>query len=233
MDIAAAHALLLQDIPEGATHDVESCPLCSSEEIIQKLEAERVDKTYSEDEVKALVTAAVAEKTDALQTELDEIRSGQKAEEVEARITDAKAEADAKVDEIQAKLDAAVLEAEQAKTERDEILAWLKEESETAEREAEISRLREERKAKVAEVASFPEDYVEERAEKWAQMEEEAFEAMLSDYAAITAKSSESTELPKTTAMQAAREPDGKKESAISELLNLRREGVDPRQLVA
>jgi len=199
------------------------------------------DQTYSSEQVKALVAAAVAEATEDLQKKLDNFERSQEASEVEARIAAARAESEERVAELQGKLDAAVIEAEQLKAERDEvaaerdgILEWLKDEGEKAEREAEIARLKDERVEKVASVVTFPDDYVAERAEEWASLSEDDFAALLKDYEAIAAKAKapSSTSLPKVTSMETARS-ETETGSAVREVLGFRRQGIDPRNVIA
>lgn len=230
MSLKVLHDQLLELRPDDAEHDSAVCPLCREFEAESATDASVEggvsvsDETYTKEQVDALVASAVAEKTKSLEDQLAELKQSEEASEVEARVTAAKAEAEEKVAEIQAKLDAAVLEAEQAKTERDEIKTWLEGEKEKAEREAELAALTEERKAKVAEVATFPEDYMEERAPQWAEMTEEAFESLLGDYKAATAAKSpeKEEEVPKVTAMKATREDNGHKTSAASEIIRMR-----------
>jgi hypothetical protein len=230
MSLTALHDQLLEIRPEGAEHNSAVCPFCREAETAVATGSSVEggvsvsEKTHTEEEVKALVASAVAEQTKELERQLDELKQSEEASEVEARIATAKAEAEAQVAEIQAKLDAAVLEAEQAKTEHNEILTWLNEEGEKAAREAELETLTDERKAKVAEVATFPEDYMNERAPQWAEMSEEAFESLLGDYKAVGAEKStkKETEVPDATAMKATREDNGHKTSAASDVIRMR-----------
>lgn len=242
MNTKVLHDQLLELMPEGAQHDASSCPICQGLETATdngnpQGGADVSEKTYTEEQVQALVDARVASATEELRTQLDEFKQSQEASEVEARIAAAKSEADEQVAEIQKKLDEAVLKAEQATKERDEILAWLENEKVNQEREAEVARLRDERKARVAEVVEFPESYVAERVEQWASLSEEAFESLLADYKAIAEKagngSGNGSELPQVTAMEATRtNENGNGSSPVRDVLGWRRSGIDPRELV-
>lgn len=227
-----SHDILLSEKPEGAHHNEAECPFCLSNDTGEHM------KTFSEEEVQALVQTAVATATAALQTELDEIKGSEEAKAVEAKIAEARAEAEEKVADLQARLDEAVLEATAAKSEKDEILAWLENEKDAAEAAAMLEARREERVAQVAEVAAFPQEYVQENADRWAGLEDEAFEALLRDYKAVAEKAGAHKDLPQDdkipsqTAMKAARETDtGSKGNAYREVFALRRSGVDLRSI--
>lgn len=195
------------------------------------------DKTYSEVEVEALVQAKVAEATASLQAELDTIKSSEEAQAVQARIDEARAEADEKVKDLQAQLDAAEIRAQEATTAREELEAFLQSESERVEREAALASLREERKTRVAEAAHMSEEYIEANADRWAGMSDEDFEAALADYKAVAEKASASTGsgsgVPAGTALHASRDdaPSGKRFAATHEVMRLRDSGVDLREI--
>jgi hypothetical protein len=237
MSLQEMHDQLVTQRPEGASCP-EDCPFCAG---TYKEESHMggnnvSDKTYSEDEVKAQVAAAVAEAVAPLQSELDKFRLGEETAAVEARITELRAELEAQVADLTSKLDAAVIEAQTAKQERDDIEAWLKAEDERVRQETEAASRRDTRIAQVAEVVTFPGEYVQERADKWASLSEEEFETLLADYKALAEKAgAPGTEspLPTATAMQAAREPSGttKLGSAALELIRGRNVGLDPRTI--
>lgn len=194
-----------------------------------------MSQTYSKEEVDALVSKAVAEKTEELSKELETFKSSQTAAEVEAKIAEAKAEADEQVKDLQAQLDAKVIEAEAATKAKDEITAWLDAEKEEAEKAAEAEARTEERVAQVAEVADFPEDYVKENAARWAGMSDEDFSATLADYKAVAEKAvadaAANKGVPTKTALHASRETNGNGGSSAREVIRLREIGVDPREL--
>lgn len=191
--------------------------------------------TYTEEELKAKVDEAIAAATAELQAKVQAFESSVQESEVEAKIAAAKAEAEAKVAEIQIQLDEKVLEAQSEREQREAIEAWLQGEAESAAREAEIAARREDRIAKVAEVAEFPDDYVQANAERWAGMDDEGFESYLNDVKVIASKNA-GDKVPSGTAMTAARETtsgstSGKVGSAVRDVLSLRGRGIDARTL--
>lgn len=242
MELQETHDALIAHMPEGVVHDAASCPLCSSsnEEVSNSAkttidtEGGDIVSTYTKEEL----DAAIADATAPLQAELTELRATKEAVEVEARIEELNTKHAAEIAELQAKVDSAVLEAEAAKTQYAELTEML----EAAEREAEVAALfaavREERVAQVKEVASFPEDHIEARADGWAAMEQESFDALVSDWKAIMTSSKEevseeaSEELAET-AMTASH--DGSDvvdvKSTMREVMGLHARGIDPRQI--
>lgn len=243
MKLQEVHDRLVAARPEGESCP-EDCPFCTGEYASSVEGGKNVsEKTYSDEETQALVAAAVAKATTDLQTELDAFKAGEESAqmqaqietikaELQAQIDDAQATADTQIAEMTAKLDAAVLEATQAKTERDEITTWLDTEAARVVAEATQATVRAERIEKVAEVVTFPEDYVNERADKWASLDDEQFEALLADYKALGAKKS-SESPPRQTAMTAAREPSDQTTvgSALTGLIRGRSLGLDPRAI--
>lgn len=246
MKLQEVHDRLVAAKPEG-TNCPTDCPFCSGEYAASYVEGGTnvSEKTYSDEETQALVAAAVAKATTDLQTELDAFKAGEESAQMQAQIEtikaelqvqidEAKAEAETQVTELTAKLDAAVLEATQAKTERDEITTWLDTEAAKVVAEATMETVRAERIEKVAEVVTFPEDYVKERADKWASLDEDQFEALLADYKALGDKTTKSSESPpRTTAMTAARESSDQSTvgSALTGLIRGRSLGLDPRAI--
>lgn len=190
-------------------------------------------KTFTEDELKAAIDEAVAKATAELQEKVKTFEASVQESEVEGKIEAAKAELQTKVDELQGQLDAAVLEAKTEKDNREAIEAWLAEEATKAEQAKEIAARREDRVAKVKEVADFPEDYLEKNADRFAAMSDEDFEARLEEYREIAEKAGKGGGIPSKTALQAAREDKatGRKGTGVSEVFGLRFQGIDPRTL--
>jgi len=229
--LQAVHDKLLEDKPDGVEHVEADCPFCTPQSSDNS--GGYMSKTYSDEEVEALVTKAG--KAEELQAELDAFKSSQSAAEVEAKIAEAKAESDAQVADLQAQLDAKVIEAEAASTAKNEILTWLEAESEKITKEAEATARTDERVAQVAEVASFPEDYIVANAARWAGMDDETFEATIADYKAVAEKAvadaAATKGVPSTTALHASREANGNGGSSAKEVIRLRETGFDPREL--
>lgn len=172
------------------------------------------DTTYTEADVQQKIADAVA----PIQAELDALKAAADADEVQAKIDEIKAAADAEIAELQLKLDTAVLDAQAATEKHDALVAWLEKEAADAAEAAEIAERTEARLAQVQDVASFPAEYLEENAERWASMDEEAFVAVLADYAAASSTKEVEVETEETvedgeaaladTAMKASREDD-------------------------
>lgn len=188
-------------------------------------------KTYTEDELRAAVEAAIGE----LRGELDTLRASQEASEIESRIQAAVATATepltAQVTELQSKLDAAVIEAQNEKARADGLEA----EKVAAAEAATLAARKGERLDKVKEVANFPQEYLDANAERFAAMSDEDFEARLEEYRQIAVKAT-GTEggLPAKTALHAAAENGtggGGSQSAVRDLFAMRRAGIDPRTL--
>lgn len=236
MSLQEMHDRLIAVSPEGVTCPPD-CPFCSGEYIEEEshIGGNHVsDKTHSIEEVEALVTAAVAKATAPLQAELDQFKAGEETAEVEAQIAAVRAETETQISEITRKLDEAVLEATQAKQERDEITAWLTAEEERVTHEAEITAKRAARIEQVAAIVTFPDEYVTERSDKWAALSDEDFESLLADYKTIGEKANSGQgPLPKVTAMVATRETgvQSKVGSAVKDLIRGRNLGIDPRNI--
>jgi hypothetical protein len=235
------HDQMIASRPEGISCP-EGCVYCSGEYASSLEGGNQVsDKTITEEESKALIAAAVAEATSEAQAKIAVLEAA--AEEAAKKAPPAndddeddapykKAKAD--LEEMTIKLDAAVLEAEAAKRERDELASWLQSEADKVVAEAEMATKRADRIAQVAEVVTFPEAHVEERADMWASLDDDKFEALLADYKALDVKKpSDSGPLPHFTAMQAARDESDSSVvgPALRHLIRGSRSGVDPRAI--
>lgn len=230
------HDRLLAERPEGAEHP-EDCVLCAmgeGDEITPEVDPDEggtpMAKTFTEEEVRAAVAEAVSD----LRAEVEGLRQEKAANEGEQALAELRETFEAEKTDLQTKLDEAVLEAENAKKERDDINAWLQGEADAAEENAAIEARRDERLEKVKDAANFPEDYLEKNADRIAAMSDEEFDARLAEWAALSGKSSTSDdELPRETALRAAREgrETTRPKSAVRELRELRQQGVDVRKL--
>jgi hypothetical protein len=224
------HDLVLEAMPDGAAHDAAGCFFCSDE---GAQNTEGAVTTYTEDELREKVDAAVAAATEKLSRELNEIKGAQTASAIEAAVAEATDAAKAEKAELESKLDAAVLETRAATERYDGLVAFLDEEKAKEERAAELAALRDTRVKQVAEVASFTEEELAQRADRWAEMAAEDFERVLDDFRAITAKSAGSTTVPTVTAMTAAADGDPgagtDRTSGLKAAFALRGTALDPR----
>lgn len=195
-------------------------------------------RTYSEDEVRAQVSAAVDQAVGDLRTQLADLRSSQEQAAVEARITEAVAEAvtplTAQVTDLQTQLDAATLEAAAQTTRADGLQAAV----EQAATDAVIASRRDERLAQVKEAApGFKEEYLTANADRWAAMEEPEFASRLEEYRAASTGVPAGDTIPTTSALQASTFDKGREtaaggpKSAVHALGQLRRSGVDVRTI--
>ncbi len=186
--------------------------------------------TYTEEDVQAAVEHAVAE----LSAQVAALQTAAQESEIEARIAAVQEAAAAEVEELRAQLDAAVLEKANAESELESFKAELEELAAAEAREAEIASRREARVAQVKEVASFPDDYVDANADRFAAMSDEDFEARLGEWAALSAKPA-GDRIPTKTALTASREPSAENtdKGLIREAMHasLYGKSLDPRTL--
>jgi hypothetical protein len=197
------HDELLRSMPAGAMHDAEVCPHCSASDTPD--EPEVSVKTYTEDELRSEVDKAVADATGTLQARLSELE-GKGA--IDAAVAAATDELNARIGELEGQLDAAVLEANTARDAHASVVAWLEAEATTAAQAAEIASRRAERLDAVKEIANFTDGQLEERADRWASMNDVEFAALLDDYRAVTRPDGAgAAPIPTATAMTAAAEP--------------------------
>lgn len=227
------HDELLRQMPNGASHDPELCPVCAP---THQAEVAAV-KTYTEDELRAEVDRATAEATGSLRARLAELEGKEAQASVEAAVAAATEEANTKVAELEARLDAAVLAANEATERHDATLSYLAEMAAAEEAKAAAAARRGGRMAQVAEVAKFTDAQLEERADRWAAMDDDEFASVLADYRAIAAAAAEvttahgdtnSTPPAQTAMVAAAPAPTGSRTSAIQGALALRRTAVAP-----
>jgi hypothetical protein len=235
----AMHDALLAEKPDDATHDRAECALCVMTDA--EIPADAGDTggkmSYSEEELKAAVDAAVRTATAELEAKVKEAAA--EASETEQQLEELRTAHEAEKSELQAKLDEAVLQAQTEKDRADGIVTWLEEEGAKAEAEAAIAARRDDRLAAVRESANFPDEYLESNADRWAAMSDEDFEARLGEYKVISGKGGDGggggDTLPTHTALHASREgrepTTTAKPSAVKELFKLRRDGVDVRTL--
>jgi DNA repair exonuclease SbcCD ATPase subunit len=212
----ALHDRLLAEKPDGAVHEPESCPLCAMEDA--NAGGGNVT-TYTEDEVQARVSAAVAEATAPLEAKLNELTQ---TSETAAAVQAVRAELEPKISDLQTQLDAAVLEAANATAERDSIIAWLEAEKAAQEAEAAMKARMDERITKVKAVASFPDEYLEANKERFAAMSDEDFEVACQGWAALSASRPQGGTIP-AGGLHHERESAAAGSSAVKELFSLRR----------
>lgn len=226
LDVQKIHDLLLVSKPSEASHEASLCPLCNGSHDGDDHHNDDTlggdVTTYTQDELDTAVAEAVA----PLQAKLEELLQDQALAEFETRLTEITEAHEVKVAELQSEIDAAVVAAEAAKTERDEIVSFL-EEAKAAEEAAEAL---EARKVEIKEaVASlFGEEHIEANLDRWAGMEAEAFETLVADWTAAAQQAIRAAETsdedsdkapPASTAMQHGSEGSQSDVSDIRRLL--------------
>lgn len=221
------HDRLLELRPEDASHDESQCPFCNPD--LETSEAHPTNpegglvKTYTEEEY-AVLLKQVAD-LEAKVTELDGVRQ---ESVVEAKVAEAKTELETQIADLQTQLDAAVNKAETAEKERDEIVTFLESVKTDEEAKVAFETTKAARIEKVKEVANFSDEYIAQRSDAWAKLDEEAFEAALADWAVIAKKDTSET-IPTSTAMTAARTEPKSENGVLREVLGLRFKGIDTR----
>lgn len=206
--VQQAHDALLALRPDSAVH--EPCSLCRSGYVSEQEEASVAEAAatpaisgnqYSEAQHFSLLKSAVESETASLTSEKAELEAKVTSLESEkaAQATEL-SEAKTKIDLLEADKTTAEAAAETARTE----LATFKSEIEHA---AQVSKLKDERKAKVQTANASLEDafFTDERITRWAEMSDEAFDAFVADMSEM-AKASTPATTPTTTTTEAARE---------------------------
>lgn len=200
MDKQELHDKLLGEMPQGAKHDNIACPFCNVE--LASDGGKMAEKLYDQEQVDSLVAAAVEKSVAGEKADFDKELASVRVELSQATENFDKANAD--LEALRKDVD------EKVEADRLDVLA-------------------DERAARVKEVASFTDDELEQRKERWANMSEDEFNETLADFDAIAtaaaAKQSSNKEekekAPKSKMAQAREEASEKREggSAAFELL--------------
>lgn len=190
------------------------------------------DKTYTEDDLKAAVAAAI----EPLAAKVRELEAKDAEAETEAKIAEAVAALTEEVAEAKKALDIATAEAEKAKNELADITSFLEAEKTEAEAQAAAAERRSERVDEVKANADYKDEYIEAQADRWASMSDEEFAGLIEDLKAAGVKSSKGDAddtLPTDTKLTAASEKANKDgaDSNLGAVLELRRAGIDARRI--
>ena len=154
------HDQIRQELPEGASC-ISDCPFCiKGPEVASHKEEKKVseDKSCNQETVDALIAST----------------RSMAAEE-------AKAESDKQI----ADLEATVAEKDTALEEAKAAIEKLEGEIKDAAELARLAELADERASQVAEVATFPDEYVSERKVAWASQSDDEFTKTLADFKSI------------------------------------------------
>lgn len=177
--------------------------------------------TYTEDDLKEAIEAAVAQALAPFQEEaaLDNLA---------AAFEDVKAPLVAQVETLQNELDTVTLRAETAEATYNALVKMLEEAKAVEDAAAELAARREVRKEAVKDLA-FTAEYVQERLDRWVALSDEAFAELLDGWKAVASKKKDEVAttdatIPATTAMKASRE-ETKGEDKFSTMRELARGG--------
>jgi chromosome segregation ATPase len=203
------HNALLEHKPEGASH--EDCPVCLAATAETAKEEANVagdeTRTFTEAEHLAVLSDAVRRETATLQTEKETLSTE-------------KAALESRVDTLEAEKAVLITERDNAVTELTTFKAEMAEKEQTEARKGE-------RLAKVREVADhLPEDYfTAERATRWAEMSDEAFETAVADLAATKPPAGSAPKVPETAAFTGGESPKStdSSTSSVGQMLALKR----------
>lgn len=172
--VKRAHDALLAEMPEHASHDDASCPLCQQDGTTRKAEKEvahvpdDAKNVYTEDQHFALVTAAVDRETAALSTKSQEL------ETQVASLTETNTTLQSKIDVLEGEKASESARAEAAEKALVDFKAELAEKAAIEARKADrVTAI----KAANGDLAD--EYFTDERAQRWAEMADEAFEVVL------------------------------------------------------
>jgi hypothetical protein len=156
----------------------ENCPFCNEHLTVTKDPEERGDmeKEFTQAELDDAVATAVT----PIQNELDSIKNSIAESEVDARVE----AAELKIAELQKALEEAELRAGNAETELSNVVTFLATEKELSELAELAVAIREDRKAKIEEVANFTSEFIEANLDRWCKEDDEAFAARLEEWAA-------------------------------------------------
>lgn len=226
MTLKEQHDKLLEEMPEGASHDADGCPICNPENDDSFGGGDM--KTYTEEEFTAAVQEAVAPLQAAAEARVAELEAQVTAMRASAEHEEAKGQ----IAEVQAELDKAELRVSAAEQKYADLVAAL-EEAAAAEAEATARSERQtERLEAVKANASFSDEYVSNNIDRWVAMSDEDFAALIEDWKAVSAASSdaEPSLALRDTAMSNLRD-DKPTRSVASDVFGARNKGIDIRTL--
>ncbi len=233
--LKAKHDELLGLMPEGASHDTAACEVCLDQNHDTGNRRVESVKTYNEEELAEVVADAIAAAKAPLEAKVAELTAADAEDEKAKAVAEAVAPLQAELDETRTKLENAELAAETATKERDDIVAFLAEETAKQEAAEAATARKGDRVAAAKEaVPAMSDEYVAKYADRWAELSDEDFESRLAELAEISNASPGGTPaaLPSTTALQTSRETSsGGATSATKELMALRGAGVNVRSI--
>ena len=222
--LKAQHDTLLENMPEGETHNEDACPICNP--VFRTQERGEMSESYSQEQLDAAVEAGKAPllaELDTVKTELEKIKTVLSASEEDARFEAVRAEYDEKITSMKSELDNFELKASNAEQELANVLAFLEKCVADAALAQAIEARKEARIALIKEHTSFSDEKIAERIDDWASLEDDVFEERLAEWKELsTAKAEGAAAVSPETAMRNVRAVEGSdsKESFISKIRN-------------
>ena len=223
------HDRLLEQMPEGAEHDEDTCPVCAVEAVEDHdtTPGGSMPETFTQEELDAALAAA----TDPLQQRLAELEAQVQQTEVGKAVADAVAAKDAEVAELQSQLDAVEAARTAAENKLTEVEQYWVDAIAAQEAAAELAARKEQRTTQAREAGVFSEEYIAENADRFASMTDEDFSARLDEWRLIASQPRRTSDIPARTALVAARADEPVTGSALSVISEMRAKRVDPRTL--
>lgn len=169
------HDLLVAMKPGDHEHGPANCGICAEKAGLAPPKEEIGMTTYTEEQLQAKLVEATA----PMEARLAELEKAASEGEVDAKIAEATAPLNDKIAELETSADTMTAELNAVKAERDELVqANVERDSEAEKAQLRAARM-EDRKAKAAEF--FTDEQIAERADRWADMEDAAFDQLLED----------------------------------------------------
>lgn len=181
------------------------------------------------------VDAAIAAATSPLQQRLAELEAQAQESEVGKAVAQAVGEKESQIADLQGKLDSATAAATTAESRLAETETFWADAIAAHEAAVVTAARKEQRIGQATELGVFSADYVAANADRFAAMSDEDFAARIEEWkliASVAKPAGETTAVPATTAMVAARtEPNHAAGSKLNRLAELRSRQVDLRSL--
>ena len=175
------HDQLMAIKPDDVAHDEANCSFCSGTVTVQTNPEGGDMKTYTEDEFTAAVKEAVTPIQEAANLKVAELQG--KLDELTTESE--KAELDGQIAEMQSALDIADAKVAAAEKALADTLTYF-DELEAARLEAErLEGLKASRRDAVKDAASFSDEKIDEKIDRWVAMSDEDFDSFLDDLRAI------------------------------------------------
>jgi hypothetical protein len=222
--VSAAEQLMHDVLLTAVSHESHpaDCPFCAAAAHDEEA------PVATDDDIKAAVDKATADAA--------------------AEITDLKAKlanhdraaTEAAVAELQTKLDEAVAARKSAEEQLTAVTAYLEAEHAKAAEAAAAAARRDERVEAVRATAVFPDSYVDDNADRWARLAEDAWTTQLGEYQAIAASRPAPSDTPVVdhkpppapSPVTAAADTGTDPRTAVADVLALRTSGIDLRQII-